>query len=77
MTDRPDYYLPACIVLWAAVIGNRKACNLAFEMLPSARRWSAENQQHIYELARAAHCAPTPEKPGQFVSNRHVTDQEP
>jgi hypothetical protein len=72
-----DYYLPACVVLWAAVIGNRKACQFAFEALPTARRWSAENQPHIYETARKNTRARHRNHSGQFVSNRQAAAQEP
>jgi hypothetical protein len=44
---KKDYYLPACLVLFAAVVGNRRACHWAIENLPSARRWAGDNQPHI------------------------------
>jgi hypothetical protein len=71
-----DYYLPACIVLFAAAIGNRKACQFAFDALPLARRWASENQPETYELARTQQGG-NRRYPGQFVSNRQEADSEP
>jgi hypothetical protein len=39
------YYLPACIVLTAAVIGTRRAYHAATELLPLARSFEAEKTQ--------------------------------
>jgi len=36
------YYLPACIVLTAAVIGTRRAYHAATELLPLARSFEAD-----------------------------------
>jgi hypothetical protein len=39
------YYLPACVVLAAAVIGTRRAYHAATELLPLARSFEAEKLQ--------------------------------
>ena len=70
-----DYYLPACMVIFAAAIGNRKACHFAIENLPAARRWAADNQPKIYEEARRRNSTPT-HNPGTFFSSRKVTSKK-
>jgi len=44
-----DYYLPGCLVLLAAVVDTRSACQWAIDHLPLARRWSAEHQMDLWK----------------------------
>lgn len=37
-----NYYLPACVVLAAAIIGTRKAYHQAMDLLPMARRLDSD-----------------------------------
>jgi len=49
---KTDYRLAGCVVLWAAVLGTRKAYHEAMKMLPEARNHDFHNPKWTAATAR-------------------------